>query len=77
MSRGAARGQQEGLRSGCAAGLGACDYGCVFFFGFGFLQILFCILNTNGKEDLNQLECWAETNKTKRNRDEGKVLYFI
>lgn len=54
MSRGAARGQQEGLRSGRAAGLGACDYGCVFFFGFGFLQILFCILNTNGKEDRSE-----------------------
>lgn len=36
-----------------------------------------CILNTNGKEDLNQLECWAETNKMKWSRDKCKDLYFI
>lgn len=48
-----------------AVGLGPGDYGWIFFFGFGFSQILFCILNTNGKEDVNQLECWAETNKMK------------
>lgn len=28
-----------------------------------FSSKFFCILNTNGKEDLNQLECWAETNR--------------
>lgn len=46
-------------------------------FFFGFPQILFYILNTNGKEDLNQLECWAETNTMKWNRDKCKALYFI
>lgn len=48
--RGAAHGRSEGaLRSERALGLGSWDYGWVFSFRFGFPQILFCILNTNGK----------------------------
>lgn len=58
------------------SGLGFWDYGWVFFFGFGFSQILFCVLNTHGKEDFNQLECWVETNTTKRNRDKWQSPIF-
>lgn len=58
---------RRGSQEGTCVGPGSWDYSWVFFFGFP--RILFYILNTNGKEDLNQLECWAETNPMKWNRE--------
>lgn len=63
-------------RSEAALGLGSWDYGWIFFFGFGSSQILFCLLNTNGRGDLNRLECWAETSKKKWSWEACKILSF-
>lgn len=69
------RGQAHGQTGGAPGGERALGIVAEFSLFLAFLR--FYVLNTNGKEEFNQLECWAETNKMKWSRDKCKVLYFI